>query len=78
MNKLQIIEEIFGAEYTPYAITTISPFCDDGYFYRAKPKRERTWMTMTALLEVIEKANKHNVRIGVCFGENCFDVYFGI
>jgi hypothetical protein len=72
MNKLQIIEEIFGDNYTPY----LSPILSlSKNFYRAYP-RKQNWISSRDLTTAIKKAEQHGARIGVCFTEKCFDVYF--
>ena len=72
MNKLQIIEDIFEGKYTPCLSPTLNK---DKDFYRAYP-RENTWMGSHDLIKAIQKAEKHGARIGVCFQEKCFDIYF--
>ena len=72
MNKLQIIEDIFGDNFTPY----LSPILSLGKnFYRAYP-RKQNWIGSYDLTTAIKKAEAHNARIGVCFTEKCFDIYF--
>jgi hypothetical protein len=73
MNKLQIIENIFGDNYTPHLST--SKYINGGFFYRAYP-RKQFWINSTNLIKTIQKAEKNRARIGVCFQEKCFDIYF--
>ena len=73
MNKLQIIEDIFGENYTPHLST--SKYINGGYFYRAYP-RKLFWINSTELIKAIQKAEQYGARIGVCFTEKCFDIYF--
>ena len=74
MNKLQIIEDIFGENYTPYVSSSI--MTKDGLFYRAYPRNYTTWMGSHELKRVIRKAEEHGAVIGVCFTQKCFDIYF--
>ena len=73
MNKLQIIENIFGENYTPHLST--SKYINGGFFYRAYP-RKQFWINSTNLRKTIKKAEQYGARIGVCFQEKCFDIYF--
>ncbi len=71
MNKLQIIEQIFGNKFTPYAFSLRS-----GWFFSAYPKEQNTSLLGYQMQEAMKKAEQHNCRIGVDFNNKCFDVYF--
>ena len=70
MNKLQIIQDILGDNYTP-----IASFNGQKEFYCAKPKRGG-WLSSYTLDEVISRANAYNVRVAVDLFLGQIDLFF--
>ena len=70
MNKLQIIQDILGDNYTP-----IASFNGEKEFYCAKP-RGRGWLSSFALRDVIARANAYNVRVAVDLFLGQIDLFF--
>ena len=70
MNKLQIIQDILGDNYTP-----IATFTGEKEFYCAKP-RGRGWLSSYTLDEVISRANAYNVRVAVDLFLGQIDLFF--
>jgi hypothetical protein len=70
MNKLEIIQEVLGNNYTP--IVSCHSTID---FYYAKPKC-RGWISSYDLKAIIENARLHNARVAIDLQYKQIDFFF--
>lgn len=73
MNKLQIIAEIFGDKFCPKASFSHS----ENYSAVMRDKGNVwEWISPDNTQKIFSKAVESNVRIGIDFGRQQFDIYF--
>lgn len=73
MNKLQIIQEIFGDKFCPvlsiYGAT-------EHYSAKMKDVNWVNYLSPLTFFDIMSRAKNYNARIGIDFYRNQFDVYF--
>lgn len=73
MNKLQIIQEIFGDKFCPALFIYGA---SEHYSAKLKDVNWINYISPSSLSEIMRRAKNYDVRIGVDFYRNQFDVYF--
>lgn len=73
MNKLQIIEEIFGDKYCPKVKHHVG---FDIYSAKLRHNNRLYFVSTFDLKKILSKAKKFNARIGIDFYNLQFDIYF--
>ncbi len=75
MNKLQIIEQIFGNKFTP--CVKCDNFGGVKEYYTAKPKNVKFfWLNSSELKDIIKKGDEFECRIGLDLHRMQFDIFF--
>lgn len=73
MNKLQIIEEIFGDKFCP----VIQVSYTTNYSAQLRDVNESfCWQSPSTLKEIIRMASEYGARIGVDLVRQQYDIYF--
>lgn len=73
MNRLQIIQEIFGDKFCPALYINGNT---ENYSARMKDVNWLSYLSPFTISDIMSRAKNYNARIGVDFYRNQFDVYF--